>query len=373
MRIVFVGGGTGGHFYPLIATAEALRARDEERGTKVDLYYMGPDAYSKSALDTLDIKFVYCPAGKQRLYRSFRNYTDFVKIFAGIFVAFYKLLYIYPDVVMSKGGYTSVPIIIASWFLRIPIIIHESDAKPGRANVFAARFAKYIGIAHDDVASSFPASKVALVGMPIRAAFFTKIANPEVVVGVPSDRPVILATGGSLGAQRINDLIIQSLPTLLKHYTIIHQTGDEHTKQVTDTASNLISDPELLSHYYVVGHLEPDKFAAAQQASSLIISRAGSGTIFEIALLAKPSILIPIPEDISRDQRSNAYAYARSGGATVIEEHNLNDDILLAEIQRIMTYPGVYDEMVKNAKNFTVSTAAYTLADVILSIGKDHE
>lgn len=373
MRIVFAGAGSGGHFYPLIAIAEALRERDSELNTNTDLYYMGPEAYNQKSLDLLGIKFVYCPAGKQRLYRSIFNFTDKFKIFAGIFVAFWKLYFLYPDVIMSKGGYGSVPIVLAAWLLRIPIVIHESDAVPGRANAFAAKFARYIGVAHDEVAAHFPKNKVAQVGMPIRRAFFNALSNPHEIAGVPNDKPVILVTGGSLGAERLNNFVLGSLPKLLPNYTVLHQAGDTHATKITEDASALIVDKQLLGRYFVVGHLDQDRFAAAEQAASLVISRAGSTTIFEIALLHKPSIIIPIPEDVSRDQRSNAYAYARGGAATVIEEKNLSDDILVAEIERILGYREVYDKMSRAAASFTVGNAAYTLADVLIDIGKEHE
>lgn len=369
MRVVFVGSGTGGHFYPLIAIAEALRAKREH----LDLYFMGPDPYNADALKEHNITYVRCPAGKRRLYWSFQNVLDLIKTFSGLFVAFIKLLSLYPDVVMSKGGYTSVPVVFAAWLLRIPIVIHESDAVAGRANVFAARFARYIAIAHDEAISFFPKKKVALTGMPIRRSFFTPIENPHAVLGIPSDRPVIFVTGGSLGARRINELILQALDELLPFYTVVHQTGPDHEKAVRESAASLITDPEQTSRYFVLGRLTALQMAAAQDAAALVVSRAGSGTIFEIALKGKPAILIPIPEDVSRDQRTNAYAYAKSGAATVIEERNLTDDLLASEIRHILDNRDIYQNMQTAARNFTTPTAADTLADTLLSIGAEHE
>lgn len=372
MRIVLVGSGTGGHFYPLIAIAEAVRKRDHEQGTETDLYFMGPNPYNQEMLDTYNIHFTHCPAGKQRIYRSFQNVLDVFKMMYGTFVAFFKLLAIYPDVIMSKGGYTSIPVVLAAWVLRIPIVIHETDAVAGRANQLAARFARYIAIAHDDAVQYFPKEKVALVGLPIRQSFFTPTENPYEVLGIPDDRPVILVTGGSLGAQRINDLVLNSLDELLPHYTIVHQTGADHEKAVQQSAARLITDDTARDHYFALGHMTGTQFAAAQDAASLIISRAG-GTLFEIALKGKPSILIPIPEDVSRDQRSNAYAYARSGAATVIEEHNLTDDLLASEIKYILENDDVYESMQTAARNFTYTDAADKLADTLFTIGKEHE
>lgn len=372
MRIVLVGGGTGGHFYPLIAIGEAIRDRDQALSQKTQLYYMGPDEYNTDSLARLNIKFVSCPAGKQRRYFSIFNFFDKFIIFFGIFVAIRKLYVLYPDVVMSKGGYTSVPITIAAWILRIPIVIHESDAVPGRANKLASKFARYIGISYDDTAKLFPKEKVALTGIPIRKYFFAKSPNAHSLLGVGSDKHIIFVTGGSLGSERVNNLILDSLDELLPKFAIIHQVGKDNVKEMSETAGSLMKDQSLLEHYYLFGHMTGEQIAAAQQAATLIISRAGSGAIAEIALSGKPSILIPIPEDISHDQRSNAYAYARSGAATVIEEKNLADGLLEPEIYKILGSQETYNKMSIAASAFTHRDAAYTLADTLLGIGNEH-
>ena len=374
MRIALVGGGTGGHFYPLIAVAEAVRGRDMEKGENSELFYLGPDPYNKASLDELDIKFIKVPAGKSRVgYGFLLNFLDTFKTFFGVVVAFFKLLFIYPDAVMSKGGYTSVPVVLAAWLLRIPIVIHESDAVPGRANLFAAHFARYIGIAHEEVTQYFDAKKVALVGMPIRAVISKTISDPYNVLGIPKDRPVILVTGGSSGAERLNNFIIASLARLLTEFTVIHQVGDANVKNVSSSVSTLFVDREPLSHYFVFGHLGPEQFAAALQSANLVIARAGSTTLFEIAKNGKPAIIVPIPEDLSRDQRSNAYAYARLTDAVVLEEHNLSDDILVAEINRIIKDESITSSMAAKARSLTGDDAAYTLADTLRSIATEHQ
>jgi UDP-N-acetylglucosamine--N-acetylmuramyl-(pentapeptide) pyrophosphoryl-undecaprenol N-acetylglucosamine transferase len=372
MRIVLVGGGTGGHFYPLIAIAEALRDRDQALAQQTELFYMGPDAYNQDALTRLNISFTYCPSGKKRNYFSLLNFLDPFKILYGTFVAIYKLYSLYPDAVMSKGGFTSVPVVIAAYILKIPIVIHESDATPGKANKLAAKFASYIAISYDDTAKFFPVEKTAQTGIPMRKHFFVTNPNARSLLGVSPDRHVIFVTGGSLGAKRINDLILNSLDELLPRFTIIHQTGESHVSSVSQSAASLIQDTNLLDHYFIHGTMTGEMFAAAQQSATLIISRAGSGTIAEIALNGKPSILIPIPEDISHDQRTNAYAYARSGAAAVIEEKNLTDGLLEAEINRILGDSDVYNAMAVAATGFTQKNAAYTLADTLLGIGNEH-
>lgn len=372
MRIVLVGGGTGGHFYPLIAVAEALRDRDAALSKQTELIYIGPEEYNRDALARLNITFEYCPAGKKRRYFSLFNFTDKFKIFGGIIIAISKLYKHYPDVVFSKGGYTSIPVVIAAWLLRIPIVIHESDAKPGKANRFAARFARYIGISYDDTIDHFPKNKTALTGLPIRKAFFVQQPNPHQLLGIPADKPVIFITGGSLGAERVNNLVLDSLDELLPNFTVVHQVGDKNVDVVSKTASSLITDLNLLSHYFVFGHMDGTQISAAEQVALVIISRAGSGTIGEISILGKPAILIPIPEEISHDQRTNAYAYARSGAATVIEEGNLSDGMLVTEIVKIVGDAEYYKTMSAAAQAFTPKDAAYTLADTLLSIGQEH-
>jgi len=373
MRIVLVGGGTGGHFYPLIAVAEAVRERDQSEGRATELFYMGPDTYNPESLTALDIQFVSCPAGKKRNYASILNYVDIFKTLYGTIVAFIKLLSLYPDVVFSKGGYTSVPVTLAAMLLRIPVVIHESDAVPGKANKIAARFARYIGIAHEEVASFFPKNKVINVGMPIRQSFMIKLDDPYAALGIKKDRPVILVTGGSTGAERLNNFVLAALPKLLNTYTVVHQVGDKNVEKISSSASSLFTDQSILTNYYVFGHLPQEKFAAAFQAANLVVTRAGSTTLFEIALNNKPAIVVPIPEDISRDQRSNAYAYARATGAVVLEEHNLSDDILVAEISRILGDKAVYQGMIDGTASLTSNQAAYKLADILIDIGHEHE
>lgn len=373
MRVFLVGGGTGGHFYPLIAVAEAVRDRDAAAGMNSELFYIGPDAYDQEALDALNINYVYCPAGKQRVYKSILNFFDKLKVLVGTIVAFFKLLILYPDVVMSKGGYTSVPVVLAAWLLRIPVVVHESDTVPGRANKLAAKNAKYIAIAYAEAASFFPKGNVAQIGIPVRKNFLKPVTDPTSKLGVPNDRPIILITGGSSGAKRLNDFILASLPRLLTKFTVVHQVGKTNLESVTNDASALLSDRDLSERYFVFGNLDSTRFAAAMQSASLVVSRAGSTSLFEIALCGKPSVVIPIPEDVSRDQRSNAYTYASHTGAVVLEEHNLSDDILVTEIEHILGNDAVYKQMSAKAANFTTPDASYKLADILKQIASEHE
>lgn len=368
MRIGLVGGGTGGHFYPLIAVAEELR----ERNPSAELYYFGPTPYNAELLNGLNITHISCPAGKLRRYFSIQNFLDVFRSFFGIFVAIWKLYFIYPDVVFSKGGYTSVPVLIAAWFLRIPVVIHESDAVPGRATMLAKGFARYIGIAYDDVAQFFPPEKTALVGIPLRREIRTINPDPFIVLGIPNDKPLIYITGGSLGAERINNLILRALVELLPHYRVFHQTGSANLKELQLTAQTLLADSPLQQHYYIVDSIPGATVSQLFDAASLVVTRGGSTTLFEIAEHAKPAIIIPIPEDISRDQRTNAYAYARSGAAIVMEEKNLTPHLLIEEINSIIGSRERWETMAQAAKAQAMPDAAAKVADILTQIGQEH-
>lgn len=368
MKIALVGGGSGGHFYPLIAVAEQLNQSPE----RPELLYFGPNPYDLTALATHNITHVYCPAGKVRRYFSLANIIDFFRNIAGLCVAFYKLYWIYPDVIFSKGGFTSVPILLMGRFYRIPVVIHESDSKPGRANLLARKFARYVAISYDDVATYFPPDKTALTGIPIRSSLLTTNPNAHELLGIPRDLPLIYVTGGSLGAERINNLILRSLNELLPHFRIFHQTGAPHEATVIASAQTLIPDTTLLSRYYAKGTIPAETVSALLDAAAIVITRAGSTTLFEIALHGKPAIIIPIPEEVSHDQKTNAYAYARTGAASVLEEGNVTEHLLQAEINAIMQNPAKYQAMQAAALQFAPKDAAAKIAQVLIAIGKEH-
>ncbi len=368
MRIGLVGGGTGGHFYPLMAVAEVLKEHEH----RPELYYFGPSPHDREALESHGINYRYCPAGKLRRYVSIQNFFDLFRTFFGVFVAIWKLYLIYPDVIFSKGGYTSVPILLAARFLQIPVVIHESDAVAGRANVIIRTYARYIGIAYEEAAAFFPPERTALVGIPMRRALTTPHPDPFTALGIPADKPLIYVTGGSSGAERLNNIVLRCLDELLPHYRVFHQTGLAHQDELQLTAQALITDPALQQNYYIVGTVPAETVNALLSAASLVITRAGSTTLFEIAHFGKPAIIIPIPEDVSRDQRTNAYAYARSGAATVIEEHNLTEHLLLQEIRSIINSPDTVAAMRAATQAWNRPHAAEKIAATLIQIGIDH-
>lgn len=378
MTIAFTGGGTGGHFYPIIAISEALGDLVHEKHLiEPKLYYLAPNSFDEKALFENGIAYIHIPAGKMRRYFSLMNITDSFVTFFGTISALITLYRLYPDVVVSKGGYGSVPTVLAARILRIPIIIHESDAKPGRANLLASKFATKIAISFESAAAFFPEKvrdKIARTGIPIRKALMR--IEPEGArqyLGLEKDIPTILILGGSQGAVKINEVILSSLPDLVSSANIIHQTGQANIKEVESISQVILAKSKHADRYHAVNYLTEISLQRAAGVADLVISRAGANSIAEIGLWKKPAILVPIPESISHDQRTNAYSYARTGAAIVLEEGNLTPHVLVSEVRRILGDAALAKRMGASAAGFTDPDAARILANEILQISLTHE
>ena len=376
MKILFTGGGTGGHFYPIIAITEALR--EQARVRKIinpQLYYMAPDKYNPRALFDNELEYVPVPAGKVRRYFSILNFFDFFKTLWGCFAALIKMFTIMPDVVFGKGGYASFPALVAARILRIPVMIHESDSKPGRVNTWAAKFARKIALSYESAAIYFKASKdkVAYTGNPIRQDILQPLTNgAHEFLKLEQGTPTVVVLGGSQGAQAINDVIIQALPELLNRYQIVHQVGRANLKEIVATTDLILKDHPYKYRYHPFDYLNELAMRMSAGVANVIVSRAGS-TIFEIASWAKPSIIIPLPNSVSHDQTANAFAYSETGAASVIEENNLSAHILIEEIDRITNSPVISKTMSDRAMAFARQDSAKIIADAILDIALEHE
>lgn len=378
MKIVFTGGGTGGHFYPLIAIAEAVRAvAREQHLVAPKLYYVAPSAFDAEALFENEIRHLPCPAGKWRRYFSLRNFLDLFVTAGGLVCAFFTLLSVYPDVVMSKGGYASVPVTLAAKLLGIPVVIHESDVAPGRANLMAAKFAYRIAVAFPETAGAFPAKvrdRIAHTGIPVRALLASASADgAREHFGLDPVAPTILVLGGSSGAVRLNEVVLSALPELVSFANVIHQTGKDHLKPSQALASVMLDKNPLKQRYHAFPYLNAYSMRLAAGAADLVISRAGMTAIAEIAHWKKPAILVPIPESVSHDQRTNAYAYAKAGAAIVIEEANLTENIISSEARRILSNPGVASAMAERGQAFAAGDAARVIADELVRIAHRHD
>ncbi len=374
MKIVFTGGGSGGHFYPIIAVAEELnRLIDQEKLIGVNLYYFSNDPFDKRLLFENGISFEKVEAGKLRRYFSIWNLFDLFKVLFGVLRAIWKVYRLYPDVIFSKGGYASFPTIVAARLLAIPVVIHESDSVPGRTNIWASKFAIRVAISFAEAAKYFPQEKVAVTGVPIRKALLSTISfGAKEYLKLSADLPLILILGGSQGSQNINDIVLEILPQLVQKYQIIHQTGKNNFEDVKDRSQVILNKVPEKDRYKCYDLLNEAALRMSAGISTLVISRAGS-TIFEIAQWGVPSILVPLASSSEDHQRKNAFAYARTGAAQVLEENNLAPHILFSEIERLMENKEMQEEMRRKAKAFAKPEAAKKIAREIINIALKHE
>ena len=378
MKVVLTGGGTGGHFYPLIAVVEGIESICKERRLlEPQYFYMGPVPFDKMALAEHDIEWHPSPAGKLSRTSRIPNPLNALKTWSGVIKCFFTLFSIYPDVVFSSGGYAAFPTLMAARLLRIPVVIYDADAKPGRVSLWASRFARWIAVAHPDAASAFPAktrSRIARTGHPIRV----EIEDPapegaHEFLKLDPNVPTIFIMGGSQGARIINEIVLDTLPTLVDSYNVVHQAGAANVAEASGIANVVLHDSSHADHYRAFGLLNALALKMAAGITSLMVARAGSGTIFEIASWGIPAILIPIPEDVSHDQTENAFSYARAGAALVIEQKNLSQHVLVAEIKRLMDDEPTRKRMSIAAKAFARPGAGRKIAEIILETGIAHE
>lgn len=374
MRILFTGGGTGGHFYPIISIAEELNnITKEKKLLKLELFYMAPTPYNPGALFEAGIIYRKNRAGKLRRYFSILNFFDLFKTGWGIILSLIQVYRLYPDVIFGKGGYASFPVLVAARILGIPVVIHESDTVPGRVNLWAGKFAKRVAVSYKEAAKYFPSGVVAFSSQPIRKELAEPITSgAREFLKIEENVPVILVLGGSQGAQKINNAVIQGLEKLVDKYAIIHQVGKNNISEVKATSEVVLHNSPHQDRYKPFDYLNILALRMAAGISSVVISRAGS-TIFEIASWSLPSIIIPINERISRDQHSNAFAYASTGACVVIEENNLTSNILSSEIERLVTNDAEREKMQKAAGTFYKPNAARLVAEEILKIALGHE
>src|SRR3989344_3554343 len=375
MKIVFTGGGTGGHFYPIIAVVQKVnQIIDNEKILGAKLYYISDSPYDKEVLFENGLLYEEISAGKMRTYFSFRNFLDIFKVFFGVINAIFKMFSIYPDVVFGKGGYSSFPTIFAARILRIPVVIHESDSAPGRVNKWAGHFAKKIAVSFIEAVDYFPKKNVAWTGQPIRIEIENPASRKEALdyFKLESSLPVILVLGGSQGAELINNTILDALPRLINNYQIIHQTGVNNFKIVSGQAEVALTNNPYKLRYSSMPFLNPLALKMAAGVATIIISRAGS-TLFEIASWGVPSILVPITNTNLDHQKKNAFNYARAGACSVIEEMNMTANILSGEIERIIGNRKGYELMAQNAKIFNKPDAAKKIARALVDIALSHE
>jgi UDP-N-acetylglucosamine--N-acetylmuramyl-(pentapeptide) pyrophosphoryl-undecaprenol N-acetylglucosamine transferase len=365
MKILFAGGGTAGHIFPIIAIVRQIKKRNPRVG--FEFFYLGPkDSFSRNLFVKEGVKINFILAGKLRRYFSILNIVDILKIPIGILQAFYYIFVISPDMIFSKGGYGSIPTIIAAKILAVPIFLHESDVVPGIASKFTSKSALEVFISFSIKDTEyFPAKKMLSVGNPIREDLLDGTRDEaKKIFKLVKGKPLLLVLGGSQGSEKINDTFLVILPELLKEFEVIHQTGVNNFEENRKEA-DVVIPKDLRVYYHPIAFLDEKQLASAYKVADLIISRSGSGSIFEIAANAKPSILVPLANSAQDHQVRNAYTYSGKGSSLVIEEGNFKPYFIMSRIKYLFSQPEKLRVMSERAKDFSRPNAAGIIAEYL--------
>ena len=334
-RIILTGGGTAGHVTPNIA----LLPRLKELG--YDIQYIGSyTGIEKELIEPFGIPYHGISSGKLRRYFSVQNFTDPFRVLKGFREAHKLIRQLKPDVIFSKGGFVSVPVVLAGKRCKVPVIIHESDMTPGLANKIAIPTAAKVCCNFPETLKSLPEGKAVLTGSPIRQELLSgnKIAAMD-MCHFTSDKPVILVIGGSLGAVAVNNAVREALPELLKDFQIIHLCG----KGKMDES---LKDVEGYCQFEYIKNELRNLFALAD----IVISRAGANAICELLALHKPNLLIPLSANASRgDQILNARSFERQGFSLVLEEEQLTKETLLNAVKTLYENRTTFINSMKNS------------------------
>ncbi|HIW81301.1 MAG TPA: undecaprenyldiphospho-muramoylpentapeptide beta-N-acetylglucosaminyltransferase [Candidatus Acetatifactor stercoripullorum] len=349
-RIVLTGGGTAGHVTPNIALLPSLKEAGYE------IAYMGSyDGIEKKLISDFDIPYKGISTGKFRRYLDPKNFTDPFRVIKGFSEARSYLKEFRPNVVFSKGGFVSVPVVRAAASLKIPCIIHESDMTPGLANKLCIPVAKKVCCNFPETLKMLPPDKAVLTGSPIRAelAQGNKLSGLD-MCGFTANKPVIMVIGGSLGAASVNKAVREALPQLLEDFQVVHICGK-------DKVDNLLLNTAGYKQFeYVKAELK-DLFAMAD----VVISRAGANAICELLALKKPNILIPLPSSSSRgDQLLNARSFESQGFSIVIDEDDLTTSLLVDRVHELFFTRQSYREaMSRSGQMDSIATIMKLIED----------
>ena len=352
-RIILTGGGTAGHVTPNIALLPRLKE------LQYDIHYIGSyQGIEKELIEPFGIPYHGISTGKLRRYLSARNLTDPFRVLKGMGEARRLIKILDPDVIFSKGGFVSVPVVLAGKKRHVPTIIHESDMTPGLANKLSLSAATKVCCNFPETLELLPEGKAVLTGSPIRQELLSGDRyKAREFLGFTSDKPVILIIGGSLGAVAVNEAVRAILPELLKTYQVIHLCG---RGKIDPTLVNL----EGYAQYEYIKEELKDLFAL----TDIVVSRAGANAICELLALHKPNLLIPLPANASRgDQILNARSFERQGFSIVLEESEITNETLLAAINRLYENREVYIETMKRSSQ---QNSIDTIIDLIESVAR---
>ena len=349
-KIILTGGGTAGHVTPNIALVPQLK----EAGFEIK--YIGSEGGMETKLvEDAGLDYQGISSGKLRRYFSWKNFSDPFRVLKGYFQAKKIIRKFKPDIVFSKGGFVTVPVVFAAAKYKVPVIIHESDMTPGLANKICMRTAKKICCNFPETVKLLPADKAVLTGTPIRRELLNGSRDAGFAfTGLSNDKPILLMMGGSTGSRAVNAGLRSALPQLLKEFHVIHLCGKGNL-------DSTLAQPGYIQYEYISDELK-DLFAI----SDIVLSRAGANAICELLSLKKPNILVPLPAAVSRgDQILNARSFERQGFSMVLEEEELTNETLLSAVHDLYDNREKYIDAMKHSSQ---QDSIDTIIDLIESL-----
>lgn len=373
IRVLISGGGTGGHIYPALAVARRLQQK-----YAADILYIGDESGLETRIvPEAGFQLQTIHAGRLLRYWSRQTVQDLIRVPRGFVEAQHIIREFAPHVAFTSGGYVAVPAGIAARRQGIPLLIHQQDVSPNLANRLLKSFASTISVSFKDSMKFFPADRVRLVGNPVRDEIIA-LANSDARIhkrnlGFSPAYPLLVVTGGSQGAKHINEAMTDVLPEVLHRFQVLHISGDKTFEETSTRASLLIRDlPEHVQDRYKIVPYLNEEMAMALAAADLVIARAGAATLAELAILGKPSILVPLPPGFSGSpQEVNAMMFASHGAAQIILDKDLTAATLHSAIDDLFLIPDARIKMTLAAKDFARPQATFDIADMIIKMANE--
>lgn len=383
MRVVLTGGATGGHLMPFEPIISSLRQKFlEEQSTlpkslgvsELEIMFTGIGGEeAEKFFATYDVPVIHIPSGKLRRYVSGLTIIDLLfRLPVGILIALVRMYMLMPDIVVSKGGYGSIPTVIAAWWYRIPVLFHESDTVPGMTNRRLARLARIITAGFAEAKDQFGSSsyKVFITGTPVRADL-TSIDKGEAKKSfdIPESERVLLVTGGSQGAKQLNESVLEILPELIAESAIIHITGKDHFPAVSTVAAEILEGNERADLYKPYPYLT-DQMSRALVAADAAVARAGASTLAELIRLRTPSLIVPLDSSAADHQRKNAQVLENAGAAIVLDPSNLSRGLFLKNMARIILHEDSRNHLKKGMEALDRPEAAKKIAALVFKLAR---
>ncbi len=372
MKILVSGGGTGGHIYPALAVATQLK-----KEYRAEILYLGSDDGLETELaPAAGFPFTVIKAGKLRRYVSWQTFSDVARVPIGMVQAVNIVRKFRPDAVFTSGGYVAVPAGLAARLNGVPLLMHQQDVPPNLSNKLLAPLATRISVAFADSLTYFPLHKTLQLGNPVRQEILDiRQVSPQEArrqLGLNPDIPMLLVTGGSQGARHLNQVVCQVLPELLPYCQILQISGKllfAETQQLSEQSMAHL-DADIQQRYRLVAYMN-EEMPAALQAAELVLCRSGAATLSELAVLGKPSILVPLPPAIgSSPQEANAAMFGRKQAAEVMRDADLKPVMLVERVKSIIASSTLLQTMTEVTRSFAEPDATQKIVAEVLNLTK---